>query len=65
MTTNLKTNVDIARRVRELAEKREREAARAPRGSRRQLNAIATTYRALAAELERGAGAPEKKVEKK
>ncbi|HWM49467.1 MAG TPA: hypothetical protein VNR11_21415 [Xanthobacteraceae bacterium] len=53
MTTKLRTNIDIAQRVRELAMKREREAARASRKIRQQLNAIASNYRALAEELER------------
>jgi hypothetical protein len=54
VTTKLRTNFDIARRVREMADKRERAAARASRRSRQQLNAMATNYRALADELERG-----------
>ena len=39
-----------------MADKRERAAARASRRSRQQLNAMATNYRALADELERGPG---------
>jgi hypothetical protein len=56
VTTKLRTNFDIARRVREMADKRERAAARASRRSRQQLNAMATSYRALADALERGPG---------
>lgn len=62
MTSKLRTNTEIARRVRELAEKRERAAARASRRDRRQLSAIATNYRALADELERGARADKTKT---
>jgi hypothetical protein len=61
VAAKLKSNQDIARRVRELADKREREAARASRGSRRQLNAIATNYRALAEALERTTPVAEKR----
>jgi hypothetical protein len=64
VAAKLRSNRDIARRVRELAEKREREAARASRGSRRQLNAIATNYRALADALERTTPVVEKRPAK-
>jgi len=57
-----RTRAEIARRVRDLAQKRQREAARSSRSVKAQLNKIATNYLALADELERptsaGADAP-------
>jgi hypothetical protein len=49
----VRTRAEIARRVRVLADKRQREAARSSRRVGAQLNKIATNYRALADELER------------
>ena len=48
-----RTRAEIARRVRDLAHKRQREAARSSRRVKAQLNAIATNYLALADQLER------------
>ena len=53
MTDTVRSRAEIARRVRSLADKRQREAARASRKVRAQLTAIASSYRALADELER------------
>jgi hypothetical protein len=54
VTDAVRSRADIARRVRVLADKRQREAARSSRRRvRDQLTAIATNYRALADELER------------
>jgi hypothetical protein len=49
----VRTRAEIARRVRVLADKRQREAERSSRKVRKQLTTIATNYRALADELER------------
>jgi hypothetical protein len=51
--TDVRSRAEIARRVRVLADKRQREAARSSRKVRAQLTKIATSYRALADELER------------
>ena len=53
MPDAVRTRAEIARRVRVLADKRQREAERSSRRVGAQLNKIATNYRALADELER------------
>lgn len=53
MADALRSRAEIARRVRDLAQKRQREAARSSRRVKAQLTAIATNYLALADELER------------
>ena len=53
MSDAVRKRAEIARRVRVLADKRQREAQRSSRRVGAQLNKIATNYRALADELER------------